>query len=315
MDKINISCVIVTYNRLPMLKECLDAVRKQTLQPHKIFIVNNHSTDNTMEYLASFANDRQIAIIDLPENIGGAGGFSRGIKEAVLAGADWTWIMDDDTIPQEDALEKLVAATKLTNKVGFVCSKVLWKDGTPHLSNRPALCIEKGNVFFNRYSTKELPAFLANNATFVSVLINSDAVRDLGLPITDFFIWMDDIEYTVRLSSNGYDCFYVDNSLVLHKTSENYLSHSDTAPVETAWKFYYQARNIAYMKRKNKNKLLFLFSTLNLYRVYMHRVNKRKDNNKDLFKKHIRKGCWDSLTFRPVIEYLPISDETKNLEK
>lgn len=310
-----ISCVIVTYNRLTLFKECLAAVRNQTLQPHKITIVNNHSTDDTSEYLSLFLNDPQVSIVNLPENLGGAGGFSRGIKDAVMDGADWVWIMDDDTIPQSDALEKMVLATELTNKVGFVCSKVLWTDGSPHLSNQPNFSTEKGKILFNSYSTREVPAFLVNNATFVSVLINAEAVKELGLPISDFFIWMDDIEYTVRISTHGYDCFYVDNSLVVHKTSANYLSRPDTAPIETAWKFYYQARNVAYMKRKNRGKLAVLISTLNMYRVYLRRVNKRKDGNKTEFRKYIWKGCWDSLKFNPSIEYLPFSGKTKRTEK
>lgn len=315
MKSIKVSCVVVTYNRLSLLKECIAAVRKQTFQPDTIYIVNNHSTDNTEEYLATFADDTQMRIVSLPENVGGAGGFSRGIKEAVLAGADWVWIMDDDTIPEEDALEKLVAATHLTKKVGYVCSKVLWLDGTPHLSNKASICIEKGNISYNSYSTKEVPALLSTNATFVSVMINSDAVRELGLPISEFFIWMDDIEYTVRIATHGYDCFYVDNSHVLHKTAENYFSRPDMAPVETAWKFYYQARNVAYMKRKNRGKLALFFSTLNMYRVYLHRINKRKDHNKSLFRKHIWKGCWDSLKFNPTIEFLPVTDKERSAEK
>ena len=306
-----VSCVIVTYNRLSLLKECIAAVKCQTFQPYKIFIVNNHSTDETESFLTTFADDPQMCVINLPENIGGAGGFSRGIKEGVMDGSDWVWIMDDDTIPHPDALEKLVAATTLTDKVGYVCSKVLWQDGTPHLSNKASICIEKGNLSYNSYSTKDIPAFLSTNATFVSVLISANAVKELGLPISEFFIWLDDIEYTVRIATHGYDCFYVDNSHVLHKTSANYFSRPDMAPVETAWKFYYQARNISYMKRQNKGKLAVLFSTLNMYRIYIHRANKRKDHNKAIFKKYIRKGCWDSLTFQPSIEYLPGFEKCK----
>lgn len=306
-----ITCVIVTYNRCSLLKECIEAVRDQSFKLHKICVVNNHSTDDTEKYLSEFKNDPQMHIINLPENIGGAGGFSAGIKEAVLKGADWVWIMDDDTIPQKDALKALVAATELADNVGFACSKVLWMDGKPHNMNVPGIQMKKDKPF-NTYSTETKPVFMATHASFVSLLINSKAVKELGLPYREFFIWADDLEYTDRIFKRGYDCFYVDNSVVLHKTGDNYFPHPDTAPANAAWKFYYQARNVTFLKRKKKNKLFLFISTLNMYRIYLHRISKRKED-KELFKKHIRKGCWDSLKFNPTIEYLPSSDETKCL--
>ena len=48
-----------------------------------------------------------------------------------------------------------------------------------------------------------------------------------------------------------------------------------------------------------------MLSIINKYRVYIHRINKRKTNDKLIFKKYVRKGCWDGLTFNPQIEYLP----------
>lgn len=303
----NVDCVIVTYNRLSLLKECITAVKGQSYPARKIYVIDNNSTDGTLEFLEKISQDSQVKVINLTENIGGAGGFSRGIKEAVMAGADWVWVMDDDTIPYSDALEKMLKTIDLTKNVGYVCSKVLWTDETPHRMNMPGYSIgtQKG-VLYNAFSNRDTPAFLIHHASFVSLLVNAKAVKSAGLPISEFFIWGDDIEYTMRISSLGYIGFYVDNSIVLHKTPTNYQPYPDTAPTNTAWKFYYQARNTAYLKRrKTKNRLCFLLSIINKYRVYIHRINKRKTNDKLIFKKYVRKGCWDGLTFNPQIEYLP----------
>lgn len=301
-----VACVIVTYNRLALLKECVEAVVSQTYPLHKIIIIDNHSTDNTFDYLQTLNDDNRVELISLSENIGGAGGFSRGIKQAMMTGVDWVWVMDDDTIPYKNALEKMVDATRLTEKIGFLCSKVLWTDGSPHRMNRPGVCLEKRDKLFNHYSSEEISAFLCMHSSFVSLMINAEAVKEVGLPIEEFFIWGDDIEYTVRISSHGYDCFYVDNSIVLHKTASNYAPYADTAPAETAWKFYYHARNMSFLKRKLKHKtgVALLISTLNMYRNYLRRISKRGDNNKKVFRKAVFKGCWDGLTFNPPIKYL-----------
>src|SRR5438128_12609415 len=122
-----IIAVVVTYNRLPLLKKSLDAVYSQTRKPDAIIVINNGSTDDTGEWLQT-----QPVINYTQENKGGAGGFSYGINKAYGHGADWIWLMDDDTIPQKDSLEKLEAAvTKLQphlDKVGFLSSTVLWAD-------------------------------------------------------------------------------------------------------------------------------------------------------------------------------------------
>lgn len=111
-----INCVVVTYNRLSLLKECLSALENQTYPIQRIVIVDNCSTDGTSEFLDSLTDTRYL-IIHSKENIGGAGGFSLGLKSAVLEGCDYTWLMDDDTIPSSTALEELVKVTLLDENV------------------------------------------------------------------------------------------------------------------------------------------------------------------------------------------------------
>ena len=299
-----INCVVVTYNRLGLLKENLKALQEQSLPVHKIFIIDNHSTDGTAEYLLRFKEDSSVAVIVLPENIGGAGGFSIGLKEAILDGCDWVWMMDDDTIPTPDALKNLSEATAVTDRIGFVCSKVVWTDGTPHKMNIPILEYGKRNERpFNLYSRGD-GLLLCTKCSFVSVMINAKAVYEVGLPIGELFIWHDDIEFTERLSLAGYTNLYVDRSVVLHKTSVNYTSDISTAPVDSSWKFYYQARNSLYLhRREKKNIVLFFFSAFNRYRRYLRKIDKRTDG-REAFKEAVWRGCRDALNFNPKIKYI-----------
>ena len=101
-----VNCVIVTYNRLALLKECLAAIEKQTYPIHKVIVIDNCSTDGTEEYLKAYAVRPQFQIIRTEQNIGGAGGFSLGVKTSVLGGGDYTWMMDDDTIPSQSTLDR-----------------------------------------------------------------------------------------------------------------------------------------------------------------------------------------------------------------
>ena len=108
----NVIAIIVTYNRKQLLEECLEAVLKQTVPVYKIILIDNASTDGT-EML--FKNGErydlpQIEYHKMSENLGGSGGFYEGIKLCREDTYSWAWIMDDDTIPNADCLEKLLKA-------------------------------------------------------------------------------------------------------------------------------------------------------------------------------------------------------------
>ena len=82
MKKTQTAAVVVTYNRLEMLKDCLGALERQTV-PCDILVVDNASTDGTKEFLEGTWN---VSCIRMKENTGGAGGFNTGMKEAVKRG-------------------------------------------------------------------------------------------------------------------------------------------------------------------------------------------------------------------------------------
>ena len=304
--RIRVNCVLVTYNRLELLKECLSALASQTYPISKIIIIDNCSTDDTPSFLKMLEGDNRYMIIRLDKNMGGSGGFSLGLKMAVSAGCDYVWMMDDDTIPSPSALKELVYTTILDSHIGFLCSRVNWTDGELHVMNKAGgLQYEADGKQLKRKTVDDASGICCELCSFVSVLINVEAVKEVGLPVKEFFIWCDDIEYTLRISKAGYSCFYVEKSVVCHKTVSNYAPTIDKAPVSMAWRFYYQARNRCYMKRRQGgNKLLFYLSVWNMYRVYKHRIKRRPKEERKEFLDAVKRGCLDGLTFYPPIEYV-----------
>ena len=122
-----IAAVVVTYNRLDLLMQCVEALRSQTTACD-ILVVNNASTDGTDRWLDE---QQDVHSRNTGSNLGGAGGFNYGMRWAVEAGYEYVWVMDDDTLPEPDALEKLVEADRiLKGNYGWLSSKCLWTDGT-----------------------------------------------------------------------------------------------------------------------------------------------------------------------------------------
>lgn len=87
----NVVAVVVTYNRRELLKRNLSCLRANR-PVQSIVVVNNGSTDGTTEWL----KEQKDLIVIHQENVGGSGGFYRGIQHACQLKADWIWCMDDD---------------------------------------------------------------------------------------------------------------------------------------------------------------------------------------------------------------------------
>lgn len=213
--------LVVTYNRKNLLIECVQAILNQTRPVSKLLVVDNASTDGTdnlfLEEDGLFHGEERITYLRLNNNLGGAGGFKKGLAESVDIGCDWIWLMDDDCIPETTALERLLDATGVpVGDISFLASNVKSVDGNP--MNVPIISTNNslsGYCDWNRYLSFGMVEI--KTATFVSLLISSKAVIKIGLPIGSFFIWGDDTEYTQRLTRYYGHAYLVGNSIVVHK--------------------------------------------------------------------------------------------------
>ena len=115
MRKAYVSAVVVTYNRHDLLVRCIKCLRGQTVRLDNVIVVNNGSTDGTKEWL-----DKQTDLdVIHQENVGGSGGFYRGIEHAYESGYEWIWCMDDDVFPEPNCLEMLMKQDN--EKTGILC--------------------------------------------------------------------------------------------------------------------------------------------------------------------------------------------------
>ena len=294
----NIAAVVVTYNRKELLRENLEALLQQSFSQFDIMIIDNASTDGTYDYIADLAkNNEKIEYFNTGKNLGGAGGFSLGIKKACEEGYERVWIMDDDTIPQATALEELIKADRLLNgNFGFLASTVLWTDNNWNKMNLlrtdPWHAFEKNDLV-------EKGIVPINRASFVSLLINSEAVFDLGLPIKEFFIWSDDQEYTDRLSKK-YPCYYVSHSKVVHKTATNEGANIAVDSADRIDRYKLAFRNEYYIARRNNNKKEYRIN----FRGNILLIIITSPDNKLKRIMTIIKGRLLGIKFKPDIEYL-----------
>lgn len=312
-----IIAVVVTYNRIMLLKECVHALLHQKDCPDTqldILLVDNASNDGTKEWIeeqiahTASHDTTPIYALHLSKNTGGAGGFYYGMKWAYEHGADAIWIMDDDTIPEEDALQKLWEGMARVRKqmapkseIGFVSSTVLWTDGSPCEMNRQHYVGEAFSISGKDAEENALALQPVDSATFVSLLFSREAVEKMGLPIKEYFIWGDDKEYTLRLSAS-YPCYHVKNSVVIHKMAINAGSNIVIDAIVRVPRYFYAFRNdLCTAKRRGTKEVIIYFAAflLNMLRVLL----KSKDGKK-LRVQTMWKGMRAGVKFAPEIEYL-----------
>lgn len=292
-SKDSVAAVVVTFNRLELLKQCVDSLRAQTVHCD-ILIVDNASTDGTGQWAAS---QPDLAYRNTGSNLGGAGGFNLGMRWAVEAGCEYVWVMDDDTLPKPDALEKLLEADRiLKGGYGWLSSVALWIDGSECKMNRQKL----KKSYYDYSPLLKYGLVQAEQATFVSLFLRRETILRVGLPIKEFFIWGDDIEFTRRIAvREGTPCFLAGGSQVVHATKNNEGSNIALDDPERIGRYFYAFRNEAYLYRQEGIKgRLFCFAKRGRDFLRIMRYGKPKLRRLGV----LARGIWAGAVFQPHID-------------
>lgn len=295
--------IIVTYNRVDLLRESISALSKSTIKTD-ILVVNNKSTDETIDFLnevPSLYKDIKFYIYNLGSNLNGAGGFNYGINIACSLDYDYFWIMDDDCIVNDDSLYNLCEADKLLKgEYGFLSSKVLWTDGSICKTN-----VQRKSVA-QRISDFNTKLVNVDFASFVSLFVKKVDVFNIGLPIKEFIIWTDDLEWTRRLTYNkiykqakpGYLC---NDSIVTHKCASNIgvTIVKDTSSRLDRYKYIY--RNDVYCFRREGIRGHIYMLIRNIYHIFSILLFSK---TKKIYKiKILLAGYLSGFSFNPKIEF------------
>jgi GT2 family glycosyltransferase len=259
-----VCAVVVTYNRKNLLIECLDALLKQTRPVDAIYIIDNFSNDGTLDLLKENNYIHELPPINLKEpwekefeiknftgttlkihyvrmheNTGGSGGFYEGVKRGYEKGYDWLWLMDDDAIPYSNSLE--ILSEYMNNSISALTSTVIDINGNIDISHRGSIC--KNYLSWKIIPIPEEQYLEENNninidiASYVGLLINRNAIKKVGYPLPNMFIFYDDTEHCIRLRNYG-------SILLIPKSKIKHLAkRGPQYRLSSNWKIYYQYRN------------------------------------------------------------------------
>lgn len=261
--KYKIAAVVVTYNRLNLLQECVTSLRNQTYKLDEIFIINNSSTDGTPDWLK---NQKDLTVIT-QGNSGSAGGQYTGIKTAYEKGYDWIWCMDDDCLPTENALSEL---TKNFQPNTILNCLVLSKLDPSCLAFGLYDLTEK--KFYEKYSDAKKKDFINYASLFNGTLLPSELVKKIGLPIEELFIKGEEIEYFHRIKKNNFITKTVTSSILFHPVPKikiiktNFFNHR-FENLDSVRRFY-RARNFVFNYKTYRNFSVRTFTKMLLLDIF-----------------------------------------------
>lgn len=271
-------CIVVTFNRKKLLKRCIDSLLSQTKKIDKILIVDNASTDGTIEFInENYSSNRNIEILQLVRNIGGAGGFYEGMKYALKFEYNWFWLMDDDGFPEESCLEKIYNFSYLNSLDAISPIQINIDD----LEELAFPITYKNKKITGKYQNINSTKYINNEANlFNGLLIKSVDVQKIGLPLPELFIRGDEVEYTKRMKKNNLKFGTLVNAKFFHPSDKseritilcNLLTMRDA---HSDFKNYYMFRNraVAFIEDGNSWLLPLDFIRYTYYYLIVKKMN------------------------------------------
>ena len=210
--KSRVTAVVVTYNRLELLKKVIKSLENQTHSIDKIIVVDNGSTDGTKEWLG---NLNYVNVIE-QANTGSSGGQYTGIKAAYESGCDWIWTMDDDVIHDVtclDYLMKVIDKTRIHAPLRYKdLNEPFYNDVKKFNLTFPFNGIWKGIFTKEDIQNEQIEA---EGITFEGPIFHRSLVEKIGLPEKKFFIYGDDAEYFIRAKKAGFKILFEPAAIIL----------------------------------------------------------------------------------------------------
>lgn len=211
-----VTCIVLNWNGWKHTIECLAALKRCCYSELRIVVVDNGSTDDSISRICDSFPD--VTILKSDKNLGFAGGNNVGIRHALDQGAEYVWLLNNDTEPAPDALCVLVAKALTDAKIGAIGSICYYADAP---STVQAWAGSRVNLWtgHSRLSTRPQEDQWFDALNGASLLISRAAIKAVGLLDADFFLYWEDTEFSLRLRKAGWRIAAARDSQVLHKVN------------------------------------------------------------------------------------------------
>lgn len=263
-----VSIIIVNYNGINDTLECLNSLKSLSYPNCEVIVVDNASQDASSALNKIYNDFPNVKIISLGQNLGFAGGNNIGIDYALKQQkAEYVLLLNNDTTVAPDFLKKMIEVGESDKKIGVVGAKIYyyndrtriwyngghfsWTDGGEHE--------ECNQIDANQNDAKIKPT---NFITGCAILIKAETILNISLMDESFFMYYEDIDWSLRAKEAGYNIVVATDAHIWHKVSRS------TVEMGEPKRQYYHIRNALLLAKKHTSP--FIFKMLMLWSRYYY---------------------------------------------
>lgn len=253
-----VSVIVTNWNGKPWLSRCLDSLRSQRYERLKTILVDNGSTDGSVDFVRQ--RYPEVQVMALPVNVGFAAANNRALRRA---DTPYVALLNNDAVADSLWLSELVGALERHPEAGFAASKMLFLENPERVDRAGDAYTTAGAAFLrgrwadSRDYSREEWVF---GACAGAALYRMAMLRDIGLFDEDFFILYEDVDLSFRAQLRGYRCLFVPGALVYHGGAST-IGHDSPLSV------FYGHRNLEWVYGKNMPSVL-LIRTIFFHVIY-----------------------------------------------
>ena len=261
-----VGIILVNYNGAKFNSECIDSIMKSTYRNFKIIVVDNASTDNSVEILEKYyIND--ITLIKSELNLGFSEGNNLGIEYALKNNCDYILMLNNDTVI-EDNMIGIMLNESLKDGNAVISPKIYYYDNKNIVWSAGAQMLWKRGIpsqfGLNEEDSKEFDEEkYVEIATGCCLLFHKDVVNKIGYLSDEYFLYYEDTDYTTRMVRSGYKIKYIPAAKMYHRVS------ASTGGEESENYIYYNTRNrLIFNKKFNKENYITYITYFYFTRIF-----------------------------------------------
>lgn len=220
-----VHALLLNWNSFEFCAPCIASLKESRLSFQKIIVVDNGSTDGSLEQLKRKFPDEQMIFLESKTNCGFAGGMNIGIRYACSIGFDTLLLINNDTVIDHDCVGLLVKALDENPTAGMAGPSVLffndpekiWQSGGYFNHVRAGVVVPGKGKNIGEIDSKISEVSFLTGCAF---LIRRSVIDQVGLLDTSYFIYHEDLDYSLRVNEAGWSLIFVPPAKVWHKIED-----------------------------------------------------------------------------------------------
>lgn len=255
LDKPTVFAITINYCHPEITLECVNSLRESKNVNLEIIIVDNASPDDSVNILKELLPKDNITLIKSSQNKGFSAGNNLGIKYALSHNAEFILLINNDTVVDPDMVSIL---QKKVNKTTVVAPKIYYYENQHRVWFAGGKYIPILGKYFHIGEGQKDSFFETMECDWLTgccVMFKSETIRKTGMFDEIYFMYMEDVDYSLRLKNNGVKLIMVPEAHMWHKVSTS-------SGVESKFTVYYSNRNRLYLQKKFQIDILTRLVTL-----------------------------------------------------